>query len=504
MEASNPIRGLIRHSRWLLWIASLLVPKHQRKAWYEAWCAKVWHWAHFLYESGRLNARTRLELANHVRSAFGDAVWLRFDRDKVLKVVRERPRTPRFCLLAIATFFLLAVISSGFAPTIRSSFSRLPYNAPDRLAHLSFTNNYIRFHLDSLFLAVSRWAEQSKTAEAVSAYSWEPATVGAARDPVEVISARVSPDFFDTLGVGAGKGRLFHSGDEGQCANCIVISNALWQYGFHHDPAIVGKQVVLQGISSTVVGVLPNRFGFVSPEISVWTVGPSPADSFTTAERTGVVLRLRPGVSISRAGEEFPSLVGSATGIDLTSIKTRVQQGTYIYLLFTMLAFIGSLVLLAYRLVNSSGPKVHLSLRDNYRWWMFFATKTVLLVATCFLVSLEGTRRAFLVFTGVVPPFAGPVCTWLFLVSTILALSWSLRDQCRRCRICLKRLGHEASVGAPASLLLDWWGTELVCSQGHGMLHVPEMHASWLDMEHWTPLDDSWKPLFESENAKVS
>jgi hypothetical protein len=95
----------------------------------------------------------------------------------------------------------------------------------------------------------------------------------------------------------------------------------------------------------------------------------------------------------------------------------------------------------------------------------------------------------------------GPVSTWLFLVTGMIALSWSLHDQCRRCRVCLKRLGNEASVGAPSYLLLDWWGTELVCSEGHGLLHVPEMKSSWLEFEQWVRLDESWKPLFESDKS---
>ena len=503
MKPAGPIRGLLWQCRWLLRVACVLVPKAQRSAWYQAQYLQIWHWTHFLLESGQLNAAKRLEVLKHLWGAFADAAWHRFDREKVLKLAREGPKTPRFCLLSFGVIFLIMLAASGFAPTVRTSLSSLPYRAPERLAHLSFTNNYLRYHMDSLFLAASRWGEQSTTTEAVSAYAWEPATITAASGPVEVISARVSPDFFDTLGVGPGMGRLFQAGDERQCTNCIVLSNPLWRYGFHHDPAIVGKQVVFDGATFRVAGVLPSRFWFVSPEISVWTVGPSAANSFTTAERAGLVLRLRPGASLSQSSREFSRFASATSGVDLTPVKARVQQGTYIYLLFTLLAFLGSLVMLAYRLVNSSGPKVRLSLRDNFRWWMFFAGKTLLLVAICFLLSLEGTRRAFLMFTGVIPPFAGAVCTWLFLVTTLLALSWSLHDQCRRCRLCLKRLGYESYVGAPAYLLLDWWGTELVCSKGHGMLHVPEMQASWLDMEHWTPLDDSWKPLFEEEEAKV-
>jgi hypothetical protein len=83
----------------------------------------------------------------------------------------------------------------------------------------------------------------------------------------------------------------------------------------------------------------------------------------------------------------------------------------------------------------------------------------------------------------------------------MVALSWSLHDQSRRCRYCLKRLGNEASVGMPGYLFLGWWGTELVCSEGHGLLHVPEMKSSWQEFDQWVSLDESWKPLFEPEEA---
>lgn len=503
MEALPPIRGLIRQSVWLLRIAGLLVPKERRKEWFEKRCADVWHWAHFLQESGRLNATTRLELARYVWSAFLDAAWQRWNRETVLKLIREGPRSPRFCLLAIAGVFLIVVTATGFAPTIRTSFSRMPYRDPERLAHLAFNDSFLHIRSDSLFTAANHWKEKSRTAEAISAYSWEASTIADHGSPVDVISARVSPNFFDTLGVGAGMGRLFRAGDDGLCPDCIVLSNHLWQYAFHRDPAILGKRVSFRGRTATVIGVLPRSFWFTSPEVSVWSLIDFRPDAITSAARAGVVIRLRPGATMNDASGEFSKFVSATSSIDLTSIKTRVRQGTQIYLLFTLLALVGSLGVLGYRLVNAGAPKVPLSRRDRYRWWLFFVAKTILLLADCFVISLEGTRRVFLFFNGVVPPFAGPVCTWLFLVTTVLALMWSLHDQGRRCRRCLRRLGNEISVGAPAYLLLDWWGTELVCSQGHGMLHVPEMQASWLEVEHWTPLDDSWKPLFQSKDVKA-
>jgi hypothetical protein len=510
MKPPNPIRGLLRQSFWLLRIASLLVPRAQRKEWYQEWQAEVWHWTHFLLESGRLNQASRMELARHLWGAFSDAAWLRFDREKVLTLRRQLPRTPRFCLTAIALVLLIVVVGTGFAPTIRWCFSSLPYKSPERLADLSFSGTFIHYHSDTLFLTVKAWEKQSRTAEAISAYSWQPAALSTPGQRLTVVSARVSPDFFDVLGINPGMGRLFHSGDESKCFDCIVISSRLWQYGFHRDPAIVGKRVVLQGTWNTVVGVLPNRFWFISPEISVWSVNQNHARSFNFANHTGTVLRLRPGATTEQARDEFQAFVANAgssfgyASAEVMPLRNRVRQGIQIYLLFTMLALAGSLALLAFRSAGSSSPHVHLRPYDNLRWWLFFAAKTLLLLVTCFVFSLEGTRQIFLMLTGDISPVAGAISSWLFLVTTVLAVMWSLYDQGRRCRICLKRLGHESYVGVPAYLLLDWWGTELVCSQGHGLLHVPEMHASWLQMEQWIQLDESWKPLFEAEEVKAS
>src|SRR5215471_690448 len=136
MKPSGPIRGLIRQCSWLLRIASVLVPKGQRKQWYEQWQNQVWHWAHFLHESGRLNSASKRELAKHLWGAFSDAFWHRFDREKVQRLVREVPRTPRFALLVIAGFLLALVVASGFLPTIRWALSAFPYKAPDRLVNL--------------------------------------------------------------------------------------------------------------------------------------------------------------------------------------------------------------------------------------------------------------------------------------------------------------------------------------------------------------------------------
>lgn len=506
MEPPRSIRYLLWQSAFLLRVASLLVPKEQRLEWYNEWHAEVWHWIHFLHESGRLGPASKFELAKHLWGAFSDAAWCRWNRETVVRAMHERPRTPRFCIAAIGTAFLVIVVASGFAPTIRSSFSRLPFTEPDRVAELSFHANYVHYYADTLFRLADEWQAKSQTAQQVAGYSWDSASISTYRGALPVNAARISSNFFEVLGNNAALGRIFHPGDEHEC-RCIVISHELWATGFRRDPAVIGRNVEFYDGTSTIIGVLPQNFRFISPEISVWAVQTN-VTKFNFATRTGAVMRLKPGVPLENAVNEFKKFTNESgfrfVDAEVASLKSWIQQGMQVYVVFTLLALAGSGVLLIGRFTRGGLAREHLSSRDRFRWWLFFASKTILLLATCFIFSLEITHRLSLMFTGVVSPVAGPASTWLFLVTTIVAVTWSYRDQTRRCRICLKRLGHEAYVGVPSYQLLDWWGTELVCPVGHGMLHVAETHSSWLAGDEWIQLDDSWKPLFEEEPANYS
>jgi MacB-like periplasmic core domain len=507
VKPARPIRGLMWQCTLLLRAASLLVPKHRRQDWYREWYAEVWHWLHFLAESGRLDASSKLELARHCWGAFSDAAWHRFSQERFVRALDELPRSARFCLVSIFAIFLLALVTTGFAPTIRAGFTGLPYYQPERVAVLSVPDHDAYYPDLGLFQSALRWSKVTRTAKSVAAYSFRSSKVETEGRNFTARSVRVSPNFFETLGSKAQLGRLFRPGDEQDCANCIVLTDQAWKTSFHADPAILGKTLSFAGAESRVIGVLPSDFAFLWPEALIWALPPSEGDVGDCGDTIGAVLRLGPGISASQAAQEFRQLAyQSRESLDyavpeVEVMVSRARQATKIYLIFTMLSLLGGLVLVSTQLAAARTRKLHLSVRCVLRWWAFLALKTLLLLSTCFVVSLELTGRISSLLTGAVHPFVGPISTWLFLVTAMVALSWSMHDQCRRCRICLKRLGNEASVGAPSYLLLDWWGTELVCSDGHGLLHVPEMKSSWLEFEQWVHLDESWKPLFEEDRS---
>jgi hypothetical protein len=127
---------------------------------------------------------------------------------------------------------------------------------------------------------------------------------------------------------------------------------------------------------------------------------------------------------------------------------------------------------------------------------LFFCSKAALLLLAVLLAGLEFTRAASITMLGGTDLATEPLSTWLFLLGCMGALSWSIYDQRRRCRVCLRRYGLAAQIGCPGCILLSWAGTELVCLEGHGTLHVAGRVASWREQDRWTSLDDSLLELF--------
>ena len=82
------------------------------------------------------------------------------------------------------------------------------------------------------------------------------------------------------------------------------------------------------------------------------------------------------------------------------------------------------------------------------------------------------------------------------LIGLIVGLRWALVDQRRRCPVCLRLLTNPTRIGGPSHTFLEWYGTELICAQGHGLLYVPEIPTSCYSTQRWQSLDPSWTGLF--------
>jgi hypothetical protein len=119
-------------------------------------------------------------------------------------------------------------------------------------------------------------------------------------------------------------------------------------------------------------------------------------------------------------------------------------------------------------------------------------TKIALLLPIVYFASLD---MAYAFAT----PYSN-AAAYIQLVSTfalcLFGLRWILRDQRQRCPVCLRLVEHPAQVGQASRTFLAWNGTELMCMDGHTLLHVPGIPTSWFGAQRWLYLDTSWDFLF--------
>jgi len=223
--------------------------------------------------------------------------------------LRMLRRNPGFTLVAILTLALaiganIAIFSATSAMLLRP----FPYRQPQQLVSLQYSNN--EFGLTLLRYELLR--DRARTFE-IAAWANDNLNLTGAGEPVQVPVARVTPNFFSLLGVRPALGRTF-TADEGRPEGHLVvmISNALWRSRFDSNPSIVGSAISLDGVSSTVIGVLPAgiQFPFVG-KADVWTPRYFELTLMPAARiRMGAgylsyIARLAPGATIATADAEL-------------------------------------------------------------------------------------------------------------------------------------------------------------------------------------------------------
>jgi hypothetical protein len=464
---------LIRTAAWL-------VPADSRAAWRREWIAELHYGLRTIRERGEEGGR----LVDFARGAFQDAAWHRLrDRENFDQATSREAQAAKFCLAALGTLILAIVFVSGFLPETRSVILPLPFADAGRIATVTQGGSTLAVRSGIRSDWVHWWRADSHLIDGAAAYSWAEQTI----DNVPTLRAKVSGDFFSVLGARSINQHPFAT-DAFRCRDCAVLSYDFWNrvYGGR-----TPESVVIDGRRFHVAGVLDRHFWFLTRQIGVWEISGEPTNK---GLRTGVVVKLKPDVSKDQAERELELILQThginawSSLITISTVADRVRSVLGSFALALMLA-IGTVL-----------PAV----RPNFGTWSprvwvraaFFCSKTALLLLAVLLAGLEFTRATSITMLGGTDLATEPLSTWLFLLGCMGALLWSVYDQRRRCPVCLRRFGLAAHIGCPGCVLLNWSGTELVCLEGHGTLHVPEMTSCWQEQDKWTSLDDSVMDLF--------
>jgi len=131
--------------------------------------------------------------------------------------------------------------------------------------------------------------------------------------PVRIRVTRVTPSFFRLLRIAPALGRIFGE-EDGQIGNerKVILSYALWQSQFAGDPSAIGKELRVDGVALTIVGVMPKGFYFLNPNVMLWR-----PLAFTPQQKSDEqrhnnsfqnIARLKPGATIARAQQEVDAI----------------------------------------------------------------------------------------------------------------------------------------------------------------------------------------------------
>jgi len=137
------------------------------------------------------------------------------------------------------------------------------------------------------------------------------------QQPERIMTAFVSGDFFEGLGLKPAAGRLFLRG-EGEVLGqdpIVVLSYEYWQKKFNGDPNVVGRPVTVDGHPLTIIGVAPRGFHGVQTFLSMAAFVPISEIAITGVHADilsnwqnrsfNINARIRPQVSLKQAGAEL-------------------------------------------------------------------------------------------------------------------------------------------------------------------------------------------------------
>lgn len=189
-----------------------------------------------------------------------------------------------------------------------------PYRDPAQIVSIDAKDQAKSFGITLLRYETVR--DRNRSFEGVAVWANDNLNLTGGGEPMQVPVARVSPNFFDLLGVKPQLGRAF-TAEEGTPSGrpVVMLSDSLWRTRYQGDPSIVGRTVNLDATASTVVGVLPPnvQFPFVGPA-EVWSPRYFEYSLMTPQRlRQGVgylemIARMRQGVTLDQANTELAVL----------------------------------------------------------------------------------------------------------------------------------------------------------------------------------------------------
>jgi hypothetical protein len=487
----------------LLQCASLMVPGVLRAEWRREWRSELWHVRRASAPPSGATFGAECDIVAFCLGAYQDAWCLRrhAQRNKPaasLATAAFRGSAAQ-CLLMLVAVFVTTYALALFQPEVRMATHSSRSAARSGLILIQvqdqegptkavipferYHNWSLHSHLDFDGFAFYRMSREEVTAGAEPPSRWR--------------VALSSANLFALLGFPIqlmGNGEISEPG-----LPQMILSYTLWKNEFGGNPGIVGsllrigrRQVKIVGVAADRVWKLPGQpdAWLLEPDLAILGAGAGHIIAHLTRQGRAEMWADRVNITVYNPDHSEQDYLG-------TSISEHTPTPWDLYRFAVLLALLAlpavTSVSLSEYSVSSHRPPWPRRLARG----MYLGGKLTLLLPIAYYASLDCAYWH--------ASQHSPASEYAQLFSTfvicLFGFRWAILDQRQRCPVCLKRVAHPAQVGLASRTFLAWNGTELICTGGHTLLHVPSLPTSWFGAQRWLYLDSSWEFLFAGTDA---
>ncbi|MDF1504922.1 ABC transporter permease, partial [Roseisolibacter sp. H3M3-2] len=441
---------------------SPLVPSARRAEWRAEWEGELAWGAHEGARRGEPAALVAARLRWRALGDLLDAAWLRRHHSHsggpvlahdLRYAARALRRRPGFVAVVVLTLALGIGATTALFSVVNGVLLRpLAFPEAERLVEVrgvSTDGNPERVGASASYPDYVDYRDQSTRFAHLAAFrTWTTTLTAADAEPARLPLMLATASYFPTLGVRPLVGRALVPADERPGAPAVaVLGHALWRQRFGGDPAVVGRAITLDGVPTTVVGVLPPDAKLDRADVQLWQpVVPGALERERGVHRYSVVGRLRPGATPEQATTELRAVArrleaafprdNAKRTVELRALRESVvgDARPALLILFgavTLVLLVGCANLASLFLARGAAREREMAVRAALgagrtrlmRQWM---TESLLLTLSGGLAGLAvawlGTR-ALLAFVPQSIPRAGEVTLDLPVLGFLLAVS---------------------------------------------------------------------------------
>jgi predicted permease len=250
--------------------------------------------------------------------------------------LRVLAKNPGFTAIAILTLALgIGANTALFSVVNGVLLNPLPFPNPEELVAV-YASSPTSEQNSISYPNFLDWEKDNHSFAALGAFRSDDYNMVGAGEPQRVHIHMISAEFFPTLGLQPLLGRMFRPEEDKPGAGPVaVISDGLWKRKFASAQDVLGKNVILNGKSYTIIGVAQGRITELSPTDLYVPIGQWTDSSFLDRRigmGTNAFGRLKPGVTIEQARTDMNRVAANLAaaypeadkgmGINLISLKT--------------------------------------------------------------------------------------------------------------------------------------------------------------------------------------